>query len=462
MIVLTRRSVLVAATILGCLDLASAAGAQPNKVGWRAGLAQIAITPEYPMWMAGYASRTKPSEGKVHDLFAKALAIEDAHATRLVIVTTDLIGIPRSVRDWLAKRVRDQYDLPPEALLLNASHTHCGPELRASKASLYGLDSQRIQQASRYVEALQQQLLDLVGAALHDMEPAQLGYTHGRAGFAMNRRLPTENGIQNRPHPDGPVDHDVPVLRIETSEGQLRAVLFGYACHNTTLSFYQFCGDYAGYAQEYLERAHPGITAMFIAGCGADQNPQPRRTLELCQQHGRALAIGVEAALLGPTKPIAGPLRLALDEVELRFADPPGRGELERQRESGDQYDKRRAVVLLEQLEKEGQIDSSYPYLTQVAAFGDDLLLIALAGEVVIDYSLRFKLELGGRGPVWVAGYSNDVFGYVPSLRVLQEGGYEGGGAMRYTTLPGPFDPSVEQRIVASVHRLAEQVRAEQ
>jgi neutral ceramidase len=447
----------IAATLLIGLGLLSSADAQ-EAASWKAGVAKVAITPDHSMWMAGYAARNKPSEGTVQELFAKALAIEDGNGARLVVVTTDLIGIPRSLRDWLEQQVSHRHNLPPAAILLNASHTHCGPELRAAKAPIYGLGPERVDQAYEYIEVLQERLIKLVGAALDDLRPARLGYTHGRAGFAMNRRLPTDSGIQNRPHPDGPVDHDVPVLRIEAPDGHLRAILFGYACHNTTLSFYQFCGDYAGYAQAYLEDAHPDAIAMFLTGCGADQNPQPRRTLEVCQQHGRALANGVEAAMLGPTKTVSGSLRLTIEEVELEFADPPSRGELVRQRDSGDKYDKRRASVLLAQLDTEGHIKTTYPYLVQAAAFGEDLLLIAMAGEVVVDYSLRFKLELGGRIPVWVAGYSNDVFGYVPSLRVLQEGGYEGGGAMRYTTLPGPFAPSVEKRIVEAVHRLADQV----
>lgn len=430
--------------------------------GWRAGVASAVITPDQPMWMAGYAARTKPSEGKVQELYAKALALEDSHDTRLVMVTVDLIGIPRALRDWVEAEVGRRYDLPPPSLLMNASHTHCGPELRVSKGAVYGLEPKRIEQSRDYLISLRQKLLDLVGAALQDLTPCQLGYTHGRAGFAMNRRLPTQQGIQNRPHPDGPVDHDVPVLRIDAPDGQLRAMVFGYACHNTTLSFYQFCGDYAGYAQEYLEQAHPGAMALFVAGCGGDQNPQPRRTLELAQQHGRALANGVEAALLGPTKPLSGPLRLAWEEVELEFAEPPSRGELEQQAQSANQYERRHAEALIREWDQTGSVRTTYSYPIQVVGFGSDLLLIALAGEVVVDYSHRFKRELGRRMPVWVAGYCNDVFGYVPSLRVLQEGGYEGGGAMRYTSLPGPFAPSVEQRIVTSVHRLARQVRQSQ
>lgn len=444
-------------TLLAILLLSTTAHAED--ASWKAGVATVAITPEESMWMAGYASRNKPSEGKIHDLYAKALAIEDEAGTRLVIVTTDLIGIPRELRDWLEAKVQSKYKLASASLMLNASHTHCGPELRVSKASVYGLEPDRVRQSQAYVEVLKNNLTSVIGEAIDAMSPTKIGYTHGRAGFAMNRRLPTATEPQNAPYPDGPVDHDVPVLRVESPEGELRAIVFGYACHNTTLGFQQFCGDYAGFAQHYLEAAHPNVTAMFVTGCGADQNPQPRRTLELAEQHGRALANGVEAALIGPTKPIEGQLRVSIDEATLEFAEPPGRATLELQTKSSNKYEQRHAEALLRQLDETGEIRQTYPYLVQAVNFGDDLLMIALAGEVVVDYSHRFKLELRG-APVWVAGYSNDVFGYVPSLRVLQEGGYEGGGAMRYTTLPGPFAPTVEKLIVEKVHQLVEEVRA--
>lgn len=448
------RSVLL---FLLLLALVPAAAAWADDSSWKAGVATVKITPAESMWMAGYASRNKPSEGVAQDLFAKSLAIEDAAGRRLVFVTTDLIGIPRTMRDWLETQVQQRLQLPPESLLLNASHTHCGPELRASKASLYGIPPERAAQGEAYLQQLQEKLAQLVAEAVADLQPARLGWTHGRAGFAMNRRQPTATEPRNAPYPDGPVDHDVPVLRVESPDGELRAVLFGYACHNTTLSFYEFCGDYAGYAQQYLEEAHPGMTALFLTGCGGDQNPQPRGKLEQAQQHGRALANGVESALLGPTRPVSGPLSSALGTVDLEFADPPSRAELEKLAQSTDEFAQRRAAALLAQLDEKGEIKRTYPYLIHAVRFGDDLLLVALAGEVVVDYSLRLKLELRGL-PVWIAGYSNDVFGYVPSRRVLHEGGYEGGGAMRFTTLPGPFAPSVETLIVGKVHELVDQV----
>lgn len=455
--------VLLCTTVLLCLaswlPYANAAEQQ-----WKAGLASVAITPEESMWMAGYAARKGPSEGKVHDLWAKALALEDEQGGRVVIVTVELIGIPRPTRDWMEKQVEARFKLAPERLLLNASHTHCGPVVRETRYSIYGntvygLSPEQIEQSNRYVEDLQHKLLRLVGEALDHLVPARLGYTHARAGFAMNRRARTESSYQIAPNPDGPVDHDVPVLRIDGPDGKLRVVVFGYACHCTTMSFNMFCGDYAGFAQEYVQQAHPGVTAMFVAGCGADQNPYPRRELEHCQQHGRALANGVETALSIQTRPIGGPIQAFLETVTLEFAEPPSREQLEEQAKSNDRYERKHAEVLLDELKRTGKITKTYPYLVQVLRFGDDLTLVALAGEVVVDYSLRLKAEIADSA-VWVAGYSNDVFGYVPSLRILQEGGYEGGGAMRYTPLPGPFAPSIEELIVSKVHEMVDKARA--
>jgi len=453
----------------------SASSAFSAVIEFKAGVASDVITPEQSMWMAGYASRTKPSEGKASELYAKVLALEDTQGTRLVIVTVDLIGIPRPSREWLQIQVQQHHNLLPESLLLCASHTHCGPVIRETKYSIYGdsfygLSPEYTQRSQQYVEALQQKLLQLVGQAIENLAEARLSYSHARAGFAMNRRLKTEKGYRIAPNPDGPVDHDVPVLRICTPDDELIAVLFGYACHNTTLSFYEFCGDYSGFAQRYIQEAHPGAAALFIAGCGADQNPYPRGTLDLAQQHGRALANAVEAALVSQPRPIRGPIRSVLETVTLEFAEPPSREQLQEQAKSDNKYDRRHAEVLLKELEQTGKIRTTYPYLVQVVQFGNDLTIVALAGEVVVDYSLRLKAELARLGagatperagpPIWVAGYCNDVFGYVPSLRVLQEGGYEGGHAMRYTMLPGPFAPSIEKRIVDKVHELVDKVRA--
>ena len=380
-----------------------------SRLDWKAGLATAKITPDTLMWMAGYAARKKPAEGTLQDLYAKALALEDEGGHRAVIVTMDLIGVLASVREIVEKQVEEQYKLPPAALLLNASHTHCGPEYRERKG--------REEEARNYQQFLQSTLVKLVGEALADLRPALLTYGHARAGFAMNRRrnyaLPKDDINANKaPNPDGPVDHDVPVVCVSDADGNQRAVLFGYACHNTTLQFFQFCGDYAGFAQEYLQVDHPGMTAMFVMGCGADQNPYPRSTVELAQKHGRSLATAVEAALFANPRPLRGSIRCAMEYVELPWADAT-----KQQRH----------------------------YPVQVMRIGNDVTLVALASEVVVDYSLRLKSELG-RPPaiVWVAGYSNGYFGYIPSERVLAEGGYEAPA----------YAPGIEEAIIGTAVEL--------
>jgi len=451
----------LALVCLFLIDTSASVAADQNV--WKAGAASAVITPEGPIWMAGYASRNKPSEGVAQDLFAKALAIEYSSSSRLVIVTLDLIRVPRPMRDFVAKAAEEKHKLQPASLLMNCSHTHSGPLMltQAKPSVMFDLSDEEFARVEKYTLRLQTTLVELVGRAIADLAPSKVGYSHARAGFAMNRRLPTDKGYTNSPYPDGPVDHDVPVLRVESPDGKLRAVLFGYACHNTTLSLYDICGDYAGYAQQYLEAAHPGTTAMFLNGCSGDQNPYPRGKLEQAQQHGRSLANAVEAALLPKPRALSGTLRTAFRDVTLDFAPPPSREKLQEQAASRDAGDQRKAKLLLEELDKTGRINTQYPYPVQAVQFGNDLTLVALGGEVVVDFSLRLKRELAGPSAVWVAGYSNDVFGYVPSLRVLHEGGYEAGTAFRYSPLPGPFAPTVEERIMNAAHELVRQVRTE-
>lgn len=387
------------------------------------------VTPQKLLWMAGYAARKKPAEGKVQDLFAKALALEDEQGGRLVFVTLDLIGVPQLLRREVAARAEKQFQLPPANLVMNASHTHSGPSLRTTPLTDADRENPKARDSWEYTQKLQDDIVALIGKALAEMQSARLTWNTARCGFAMNRRrdytLPPDHPNANKaPNPNGPVDHEVPALRVEAPDGTLKATLFGYACHNTSLGFYNWCGDYAGFAQEYLQEHRPGFTALFLMGCGGDQNPYPRRSdvvpgitdLELSMQHGRSLSNAVEMALTVNPRPVAGPIRAAYEEIKLSYAN--GKRE-----------------------------DHDYP--VQVIKIGNDLTFITLGSEVVVDYSLRFKREFAGEAGVWVAGYSNDYTGYMPSLRVLKEGGYEAAAG---------WADDVEDRIVKKVHELHQKV----
>ena len=409
--------------------------------------------------MAGYAGRTKPSEGVELDLYAKALVIEDNTGGKFALITMDLIGVPRNVRLHVAEEVQKQFGIPPERLAINASHTHSGPELRTSSG--HGTDdpAKREAEAAAYTEKLQDTLVGLIGEALKKAVPATLHYSQARCGVSMNRRTPNgSGGWNNFPNPDGPVDQSVPVLKAVDAEGKEISLVFGYACHCTTLGHQKFSGDYAGYAQQALEAAHPGAVAMFMNGCSGDQNPYPRRTVELAQTHGKSLATAVEAALTTNMIPLTGSLRAAYREIPLAYDTAPTREQLVEKQKTGNTLDKAHAGRVLARLDREGRLPVDYPYPVQVLRVGDQLTWVTLGGEVVVDYSLRLKSEI--KDPiVWVSAYTNDVPSYIPSLRVWKEGGYEGATGMYEYGHRAPYTESVEERITTKVKELLEKVR---
>ncbi|HWQ57014.1 MAG TPA: neutral/alkaline non-lysosomal ceramidase N-terminal domain-containing protein [Bryobacteraceae bacterium] len=434
------------------LLLGAVAAGGPVEAAWKAGVARVDVTPTESIWMAGFAARKKPSEGVRTKLWVKALALEDETGAKTVIVGSDLIGFRRDLADRIAQRCQKQFGVARARLLLNSSHTHSGPVFGAPSYYI-ALEPAQAEVVRRYTDGLVEKVVAVVGQSLGKLEPATLEFRYGLAGFAVNRRRDRQ-GMRALP---APVDHDVPVLAVRGASGELRAVMFGYACHNTTLGDYQINGDYAGYAQAAIESVYPGATAVFIEGCGADSNPLPRYhgtnpaltrySVELAQMYGKILAAAVDLTLHEKMRPVTGPLNAALEPVDIPFQNP-SREALDARAKGTDTLDRARAQRMLQLIEREGKLPPTYPYAVQVLQFGRGLKLIALAGEVVVDYALRLKAQHGWED-TWVAGYSNDVFGYIPSLRVLKEGGYETQGGVG-----GQFGAASEETIVEKVAAL--------
>jgi hypothetical protein len=433
------------------------AALQPAVGGdWKVGLARTVITPSAPTWLSGYSNRDRPAEGKVHDLHAKAVAFESTGGARLVLVTCDLGSIYQELTDAVAAEAHKRFGLPPSHLVINVSHTHCAPEVAKERIVFHDLTAAEEAKLADYIaNQLQPKLIDVVGAALSDLRPAKLLLNQSSANFANNRRAPRGGNIVNDQNPAGVVDHDVPVLQVLSPDGKLRGVLFGYACHNTTLAFYQYCGDYAGFAQQFVEAAHPAATALFVMGCGGDQNPYPRhgpKGLESCRRHGRELADAVESSLGRAAAEIHGPLRVAGETVTLDLEPLPPIERLKHEAASPNGHSRRKARYLLSEREKHGKIELTQGCPIQAAKFGEELLMIFISGETVVDYSRKSKAEFAGP-MVWVAGYCNDVFAYLPSLRVLKEGAYEGRTGIVHQLVATPFAPTVEERVMDGVRK---------
>ena len=414
----------------------------------KAGVARKSITPGTPVWLTGYASRDRPSTEVLHDLWVKVLVIEENSKSRIVIVTTDILGLSRDISEEVFRRLSLEHGIDRSQLILSSSHTHSGPVIWPALSIIFDFDQEDQRAAVRYAEKLTGDIVEAVNMAFSCMEPVMLSYGRGNADFAVNRRTVTSEGVVIGLNPDGPVDHDVPVLKASDMNGNTRAILFGYACHNTTSASFLINGDYSGFAQIEVEKMYPGAVAMYMAGCGADQNPGPRGTLELAAEHGLSLAEAVKSAMEGEMKPVRSPLRTSHTVTELQFGlfDP---GIYRREMTEGDIYMQRRARLMLEAYNK-GWDMSKYRYPVQAVRFGNDFTILALTGEVVLDYSIAARKRYP-RENMFVAGYCTEVQCYIPSRRILREGGYEAESNMIYYGFPGAFTEDVEDRIMDAV-----------
>lgn len=427
---------------------------------WRAGVARVNITPKQNIWMGGYAFRDRPAEGKVTDLWAKALALEDGNGEKAVIVTLDLVGISKDFSDKIRQELNKRLQLSKAQIIINTSHTHTGPVVGYLSADIYNLNPEERRKVDEYAASLERMIVELVVNAFSKMQPARFFSGNGITRFQVNRHRNKESLTKTgTTHLNGPNDYAVPVLKVVNKEDKILAILFGYACHNTTLQLYQWSGDYAGFAQMELEKKFPGAVALFFQGAGGDQNPLPRNTIALAQQYGRTLASAVTAVLTDEMKPLDNKLFTSYAEIDLPFArKPPTRDELVRIiRDSSSSaypdYLKRKARRFLNTLETGGAIMSSYPwYPVQVWNVGGQALF-TFGGELTIGYAIDIKRIFGQ--DVFVMGYSNNIMSYIPTAQMLTEGGYEVTMSPVFTT---PYSSTIENIIVDEAIRLAEKV----
>lgn len=442
------------------IGLAGVVGAARAEDAWKAGVARAVITPEKAVWLAGYGSKRVP-DGKLHDIWMKALALEDPTGRRVVLITSDFQGVPREMSDRVFARLKKQLKLDREQVMITFSHNHCGPRLGDDLVDYYPVEAEQVKLVEEYTALMETRMVEMVETALGRLAPATLRTGQGSATFAVNRRNNREADVADliaRGAPlKGPVDHTVPVMTVTGKGDKLVAILFGYACHPTTLSFTKWCGDYPGYAQIELEKNHPGTTAMFVNTCGGDQNPLPRRKVELCEKYGRMLADGVEEALTRPMKPVSPGLQTAFASVDLPYEKVVTRADLEAATQATNAIKKRWAQRMLKKLDGGEAFAPTYPYPLHAWRLGKDTLMIGMGAETVIDYALRFKVRYGRE--TWVCGYADDMIAYIPSRRVWAEGGYEGGSFLYEYGRPAlRWAGDIEDRIADAVEELVKAV----
>jgi hypothetical protein len=417
------------------------------------GAAKVDITPTTPVVLAGYGGRTKPYESIDTKLWARAMVIGDEKP--VAVVALDNCGVPRVVSDRLAKRLA-KHDISRERLVVAATHTHNAPTLTGYAPILWQgrTTPEQDRLTADYTTFAIQQMEQAVVKAMENRERMRLEWAQGRVTFGGNRRVIRSGrwagfGFQRK----GPVDHSLPVLAARDAKGIIRAVWTNYACHCTTVgSRNAVGGDWAGYANVWMEKEFTEAVSLMTIGCGADVGPQPSGNLAIADQHGKSVATEVKRLLSGETTQLDENPVVTSRTIKLPLTKPKPR-EYWEPRARADGFHAQLAKLMLRRIDETGAVPSEVDYPISVWQFGDDLAMIFLAGEVVVDYSVRLKHELDWKR-LWITAWANDVPGYIPSRRVLAEGGYEADFSQVYYGLPGTYNMQVEDIVVDAVTAL--------
>jgi hypothetical protein len=425
---------------------------------WNAGVARAIITPQEPIWQVGFSDRTEPAKEVIADLWAKALALKDADGNKGIIFTMDILGTKREVSDAIKSRIAEKHGLDRNRIILNSSHTHSGPAIMLTPMATRAitLDADRFGEIQKYTDWFIDRVVLLADEAFAKIQPVTIHTNYGLSRMQVNRR--DNKGSGPLDNVTGPLDYSVPVMKVQAKGGsnEIIAVLFGYACHPTTLNINKFSGDWCGFAQEEIEKRYPGTTAMFFQGACGDLTVFPRNAENYSRLIGESIAVIVACMLKEPMTEQKPSLAVAYTEVALPYGWQPSQDELEMIALMPNPIAQSYAEHLLQVIKEQGTLDETYPcYPVQAWRIGD-LPLFTLGGEVLVQYSIHTKRMFGEQA--FVMAYSNDMVAYIPTARAIREGGYEVMESQIGYGRHGRWAPEIEKIIVEAVALMGEQV----
>ncbi|WP_262249635.1 hypothetical protein [Parapedobacter soli] len=432
---------------------------KPDNRTMEVGVARIDITPSVPMRLSGFAARpvVKATE-TLHKLSAKALALGSDSEGPSIIITVDLLGVQWRIASQVMERISAKTGIDPAQIVIAASHTHGSPETgnlinvlqcRGDYPTRFYfsdrlLDLDELIAIAEYNEDLINKLEEVALVAWNDRQPAWVAWGQGQADFGVNRITP-----------GGAVDNALPVLRVTSPEGVLRAVLLNYATHGITYGpdVDKFHGDWMGEAQLQLEAMFPGAVAMVAIGCAGDSHPAKQGKAAYVTAYGSEIAMRVKQVLESPMTPLVNPPVGKMTWVELPFGKLPTTLEWIERAKTDKTIKGYYARLALERLLRGGQLPTALDYPIQTWAFGEEMVMINMANEVVAEYALRLKHKFRP-DRMWINTYANDVSCYIASRRLIKAGGYEGDVSMYWYHMPAPFAEEVEDIVLDAIDRM--------
>ncbi len=425
-----------------------------------AGVAKVNITPPpVGMPLAGYSARKNgvgPSQGVHDELYAKALVLSDEEQ-KIAIVATDLIGVDLELTNTVREFTEKETGIPKENVLIAASHTHSGPMVSAFNKINFPIPEIYEREVENYRYALKRKIVGAIYIANKNLRSAKIGVGKGKI-FTIGA---------NRRDPNGPMDPEVGVLRVDDKAGNLIGALVNYTCHPTVMGANNLLisADFPGYAMSLVEKAK-GAIALFTNGAEGNISTRFTRrgqTFKEVERFGTILGAEVLKVLEQITTSGQAEIKAAVEKVHLPFRKLPALEEAKRIVEESKQR--------LEKLRKEGA-PRPYVRVAETTLQGaeatlrmvktlkgegivsemqviriDDTALVGVPVELFVEIGLEFKKKSGLKN-AYIVGLANDYVGYVVTRKAYEEGMYES----LYTRL----SPAGEEIILDTALRLIE------
>lgn len=403
-----------------------------------AGTSKVCISPPIGAPLAGFAARQGVTTGIHDDLFARALVLENRGQT-VVLVSVDVLALPSEFVGGVRNAISERTGIKPEAVMIASTHTHAGPVTITTFFNPEdGLDS-------TYMKRLANAIVEAVVAAWQQRFPARAGVGGGRVtGVGVNRRSADKK----------PVDEEIGIIRIETADHELRAVLINYACHPTVLGSNNLLvtGDFPAFAIERIEKEN--AFGMFVNGTQGNISMghsselsaigviTPGRTFERAAELGNRLGDAVLDALPGiktdndpvlsaisqrvnlPLKklPSVEDAEHALGEAEARLTKLDGADALSEELSRAKSERLYASITHFYARETGGLANGLLPIELQALRI-NDAAFIAIPAEVFVEIGLEVKRQAPQR--TFIVGIANGYIGYLPTADAHKSGGYE-------------------------------------
>ncbi|OGV56806.1 MAG: hypothetical protein A2017_21545 [Lentisphaerae bacterium GWF2_44_16] len=426
----------------------------------RFGITTADITPPFKTTMGGYGGRQDYFD-KVNDPLSCTVLILEEKGQKALIAAADLITFHDEQAVSLRQQLAELAGTSPDNVMLNASHTHGGPEPRDKGSYFHALRDTA--SSVKYREFLREQILKAAAETAGKMEEGSLWFGIGKSSIPMNRRLERNGEIVNAPNPEGPVDERIQVLAIRNKEGILRALGIRLSCHPVaTGAQHLLTADFPGaFKKACADALGNGVTPFFLQGAGGDMRPSPVADGDKWRQMDHAELPSIGQTLLHETLEVlnnsnamekldtlelAGHFEYALASCERQYCK---KEDFEKLLSSNISIERIYAQNALCRLEKGETIPDTEKIGVHTLWLNKDIAIVGIQGEVLIGLGAHVEKKLAPKHTI-LLGYCNGCLCYLPDSKELKRGGYEQSSYL-YHGWTGPFAPGLEDTLTASV-----------